>query len=313
MTQLPAKPSAAASAMPAMMEPATFDHMLRVGKILAESPLFPAHLRQGDRNTAIANGVLVMNMALRLNEDPLTVAQNIYFVGGKPGWITSYMIAKANQHGVFSERISWTVTGEGDDLSVTAHARMASTGERVSATADMEMAKAEGWTKNPKYKSMPAQMLRYRAATFLIRLYCPEVMVGMPSQVEVEDGGMRDVSPADFTENANAVVEKAAPPVDEVEDAPEPVKEPKPEPTPARKTAEPDPKPANSNADAAEIARLTKCADMAIGDMTDGAPVDETLEMYRPEVEQMKAIAPEIHRHLMEQVEAFRTAESERG
>lgn len=177
-----------------IMDPAGFEHMQRVAGVLAASPLFPEHLRK--TGNATANGVLVLNMAQRLNEDPLTVAQNIYFVGGKPGWSASYMISKANQHGVFKNPIDWDITGTDDDLEVVAFAEMAATGRRVEAEASMAMAKAEGWAKNPKYKSMPKQMLRYRSAVALIRLYCPEVMVGVPSTIEVEDEQMRDITPS---------------------------------------------------------------------------------------------------------------------
>lgn len=179
-----------------MMDPTTFDQMQRVGNMLAMSPLFPEHLRKGGEKAALANGVLCMNMAMRLNEDVLTVAQNIYFVGGRPGWSATYMISKANQSGKFKNPIDWEIEGAGDTLSVTAIAELTGTGKRIAVTCDMKMAKAEGWTKNPKYQSIPQIMLRYRSATALIRLYCPEVMVGIPPGVELEDEvGMRDVTP----------------------------------------------------------------------------------------------------------------------
>ena len=169
-----------------LMNPDTFAHMCRVGNMLSLSPLFPAHLRAGPKEQAQANGMLVMNMAMRLNEDPLTVAQNIYFVSGRPGWNTTYMISKANMHGVFKNPIDWEISGNGDTLQATAFAELAGTGRRVEVTVGMDMAKKEGWTKNPKYQSMPEQMLRYRSAAFLIRLYCPEVMIGIPAAVEIE-------------------------------------------------------------------------------------------------------------------------------
>lgn len=169
-----------------LMNPDTFAHMCRVGNMLSLSPLFPAHLRAGPKEQAQANGMLVMNMAMRLNEDPLTVAQNIYFVSGRPGWNTTYMISKANMHGVFKNPIDWEISGKGDTLQATAFAELAGTGRRVQVTVGMDMAKKEGWTKNPKYQSMPEQMLRYRSAAFLIRLYCPEVMIGIPAAVEIE-------------------------------------------------------------------------------------------------------------------------------
>lgn len=185
-----------------LMDVQKFEHMCRVGKMLAVSPLFPQHLRGGAIDQATANAVLVLNMANRLNEDPLTVAQNIFFVGGRPGWNTTYMIAKANQHGVFKDPIDWDVKGKGDALSVTAFAVLRGTGKRVSVTLDMETAKKEGWTKNTKYQSIPEQMLRYRTAAFMIRLYCPEVMIGVPALVELELEA-KDVTP----EGGPAVVE----------------------------------------------------------------------------------------------------------
>lgn len=178
----------------AIMDPVQFEHMQRVGKMLALSPLFPEHLRKGGLDVAIANGVLVINMAMRLREDPLTVAQNIYFVGGKPGWMTTYLIAKANQHGAFDGPIDWKTEGKGADLSVMAYATLSRSGRVVSVVCDMALARAEGWTSNKKYSTMPEQMLRYRSATWLIRLYCPEVLVGVPAAID-HDLPMRDVTP----------------------------------------------------------------------------------------------------------------------
>lgn len=185
---LPSRP------MMALMDVPQFEQMQRIGRMLALSSLFPAHLKTGGTDAALANGVLVVNMALRLQEDPLTVAQNIYFVNGRPGWNTTYMISKANMHGVFKNPIDWNVTGEGDSLVVEAFAELSGTGKRVSMSASMKMAKAEGWTKNTKYSSMPEVMLRYRSAASLIRMYCPEVMIGIPPAIEIETD-MQDVTP----------------------------------------------------------------------------------------------------------------------
>jgi hypothetical protein len=53
----------------------------------------------------------------------------------------------------------------------------------------MEMADKEGWTKKPgsKWLSMPNQMLRYRAAAFWQRAYCPEISMGLMTAEEAED------------------------------------------------------------------------------------------------------------------------------
>lgn len=185
--------------------PETFEHAQRVAKVFASSKLIPAHL-QGN----LADCLIALQIARRLGEEPLTVMQNIFIVSGRPGWYTSYVIARANKAGVFQSRITWETTGEGEALKVTAKAILADTGEVISAAADMKMAQAEGWTKNAKYKSMPEHMLRWRSAAMLVRLYAPEVMLGMPVVEELETmPAIRDVTPRrKLTEQLDALAAK---------------------------------------------------------------------------------------------------------
>lgn len=180
------------------MNPALLVQAQRASKLFMASTLFPAHLRGKSEIETLGNAVMVFALAERMNEQVLMVAQNIYFVAGKAGWKTEYMVSRANQSGVFQGRIRWRSEGEGAHLKVTAYATLKGDESPVEATVSMEMAHAEGWTKNSKYKSMPEHMLRWRAATFLIRLYCPEVMIGIASRDELDDmraAGALDVSP----------------------------------------------------------------------------------------------------------------------
>lgn len=320
MTNLPTTKTRV-SAPSMLMDPSGFDQLYRVGKMLASSVLFPQHLREGTPEQAAANGALVMNMAMRLNEDPLTIAQQIYFVGGKPGWSTSYLISKANQHGVFENPIDWRIQGEGDSLSVTAFAKLAQTKKEVSFTCDMAMARAENWVKNPKYKSMPELMLRYRSAAALIRLYCPEVMVGVPAQIEVElNSEMRDITPQEFRHAAPArdeapeksealdadVVEDEAPtdePDPSTEDAPEPERAAKSEG--GKSALEGAPK---ATPDPAQYQGLV---DMIKRDLADAPRVQDVIDLYGPQIEGMKAVVPDLHKDLVEEIEAYRQKESD--
>ena len=65
-----------------------------------------------------------------------------------------------------------------------------------SSKISIEMAVKEGWyTKNgSKWKTMPEQMLRYRAASFFGRVYAPELLMGLRS-VEEEQERIIDVTP----------------------------------------------------------------------------------------------------------------------
>jgi hypothetical protein len=111
-------------------------------------------------------------------------------IHGTPGISAKFAIALTRQRRVFGGPILYEITGEKDALRVRAHTTIADANgvqQPIEASADMAMAKAEGWTKNPKYQSMPEHMLRWRSAAFLIRTYAPEVLMGMQTSEELED------------------------------------------------------------------------------------------------------------------------------
>lgn len=284
-----------------LMNPQHFEHVQRVARVYAMSPLFPEHLRKGDKETAIANAILVLNIADRLHEDALTVAQAIYFVSGRPGWSTSYCIAKVNQHGVFKNPIDWDVKGKGDTLSVTAYAEMSGTGKRVQATCDMAMAKAEGWTKNPKYTSMPEQMLRYRSATFLIRLYCPEILVGIPVQAEIQME-MRDITPPDYVYeriDSDGDEPDSGNEADAQEDTPH-------DPETGEVTSSVKPAQTKKAPDPEQFRGLL---DMIKRDLVDAPSVDDVIDLYCTQIDQMKEAAPDLHKELEGEFAAYRAKE----
>jgi hypothetical protein len=190
----------------------------RWANAFASSQLVPGHLRGKPADCLIA-----MLMARELGDSPLMVMQSIYVVSGKAGWSATYMIARANRSGVFKGRITWETTGAGKDMTVKARAMLADTLETVSATTSMQMATAEGWTKNQKYQTMPELMLRYRAATMLIRLYCPEVMLGMHTADELEtDNQPAIAAPQTVAASLDTFAAEGRAAEPETEDQPEP-------------------------------------------------------------------------------------------
>lgn len=189
-----------------------FGLMQREAKLFASSPLIPQHLRNGGPEQAMANCYIALKMARTMGEDPLVVLQNIHVVNGKAGFATQYMIARANSSGVFKGRINWRVDrSDASNLKVTAYATLADTEELVEFTCDMAMAQAEGWTKNPKYKSMGEVMLRYRSAAFLVRFYAPDVMLGYHTADEVEDVYAAANLPSPTALTADMLTEQARP------------------------------------------------------------------------------------------------------
>lgn len=167
-----------------LTNPAAFEHTWRVAKAFSMSQMVPPHFQGKPENCMVA-----LMMAEQLEINHLLALQNLTVIQGRPGFNAQFAIALANRRGPFKGPITWSSKGQGDALEVTAKAVIRDSGEPVSVTVSMEMARAEGWTKNPKYRSIPEQMLRYRSATWLIRLYCPEVLLGFGTSEEIEDTG----------------------------------------------------------------------------------------------------------------------------
>lgn len=155
---------------------------LRFSEIMAQSDIIPTHYRGKPANVFIA-----MQTAFRTNLDPMQVMQNTFIVSGKLGMSSTFAISLANSSGLFEGGIRYRIEGVDDDLKVTAYANLKKSGAEISYTISMREAQAENWTKNPKYRTLPELMLRYRSATLLIRTHVPEVINGMHMVEEIED------------------------------------------------------------------------------------------------------------------------------
>ena len=159
-----------------------FEHTWRVATAFSKSQLVPTHFQNKPEDCMVA-----LMMANQLNIDPYSALQNLQMIKGKVAFSSAFAIALANDRGSFAAPITWDIEGKGESLVVTAKAKLKKTGEIVKVSVSMETAKKEGWTRNTKYQTMPEQMLRYRSATWLIRLHCPEVLLGMQASDEITD------------------------------------------------------------------------------------------------------------------------------
>ena len=206
-----------------------FNLLQRMATMFSSSTLVPTQF-QGKQN--FSNCVIALNMAQRLGADPLMVMQNLYVVHGTPSWSSKFMIAMFNQCGRY-ESIHYEETGEKgkDTQGVIAWAKEKSTGEILKGPeVTIKIAKEEGWyAKNgSKWKTMPDQMLRYRAAAWFIRTTAPELSMGLQTVDEVTD--TIDVTPRNAVEKPveeirrNANAEELVPQLDAPQEAPQAVK-----------------------------------------------------------------------------------------
>lgn len=163
-----------------------FELLMRAAQILSNSELLPMHFR-GEKG--IPNIVLALDLSKRMGIHFFTVAQALYVVHGKPGWMSTFIISTINLGGRFHP-LQFKLTGTGDDRGCVAFAKEKASGQICEGTrVDVNMAKKEGWwgKNGSKWPTMTDQMLCYRAATFFGRLHAPESLCGIATIEEVED------------------------------------------------------------------------------------------------------------------------------
>lgn len=137
------------------------------------------------------NCFVALELASRMDVSPVLVMQNLYIVQGKPSWAGQACKALIDGSGKFKDS-EYVMTGNLADGTRGCYlqATNARTGKLVKGTEiNLQMAQNEGWSNKSgsKWKTMPEQMLKYRAAAFFARTECPEALMGFQTAEEVED------------------------------------------------------------------------------------------------------------------------------
>lgn len=153
---------------------------------LSKSALVPDTYANKPENCLIA-----LDLANRSGMSPLTIMQNLYIVKGKPAWSGQFAIALVNGSRRFARPLKPIYFGTPNTLSWGCYMTTVDLlGNIIDGTKiTMQMAKDEGWVdkSGSKWKTMPEQMLAYRAGAFFARLYCPDVLYGIQMVEEVKD------------------------------------------------------------------------------------------------------------------------------
>lgn len=172
----------------AIMNPKAMNHLVKIAKTLSNSSILPAQYRGN-----VANCFVACEMAARMDVSPLFVMQNLHVIEGRPSWSSAACIALINGCGLFRD-VRFNMVGEMGAPSRGCYisATRADTGEHVQGTTvTIQLAIDEGWMerKGSKWKTMPEQMLKYRAAAFFARIECPNVLMGFMLDDESRDIG----------------------------------------------------------------------------------------------------------------------------
>lgn len=191
-----------------------FETYQRIAKLFSESNFVPAAYKGN-----LGDCVIAVDIACRLNVSPLTVMQNLCVVEGNPTWKSKFLIGCVNTCGRYTT-LDYRVTLDGkvgeissktwredekgrtteilvpfdhpemDNLVCVAFATEKATGKKlVSPPVSLRMAIGEGWyTKDgSKWPTMTELMLRYRAASYWVSTFAPEMAMGFRTVEEQQD------------------------------------------------------------------------------------------------------------------------------
>lgn len=190
-----------------------FETYQRIAKPLSESNFVPAAYKGN-----IGDCIIAVEIACRLQILPLTVMQNLCVVKGNPTWKAKFLIGCVNTCGRYTTLdYRFTIDGkvgevsyktwvkhdgkntevlkpfehpELDNVVCVAYAVEKATGrELVSPPVSIRMAVGEGWYSKDgsKWPTMPELMLRYRAASYWVSTFAPEMAMGFRTTEEAQD------------------------------------------------------------------------------------------------------------------------------
>lgn len=164
----------------------SFKKIFDIGKMFAASSLVPQTYQGKPMDCTIA-----VDMANRMGVSPMMVMQNLYVVQGRPSWSGQACMSMIRACRDFTNvRPIYTGNRNEDSWGCYIQAEYRGSGELVKGTeVTIGMAKAEGWygKSGSKWKTIPEQMLAYRAAAFFARVYIPNSLMGVYVEGEPED------------------------------------------------------------------------------------------------------------------------------
>jgi hypothetical protein len=171
-----------------LFDTARFEHMQRISMVMARASLIPDHLRGQNRDPkhafeqTAANCLLVVNQAVRWGMDPFAVAPETYVVRGKLGFQGKLVAAVVNSRAGLQGRLSYSFEGQGDGRTVTVTGKFEDEDKPRTVTLSVGQAKTDNtmWTKDPDQK------LVYSGTTKWARRHCPEIMLGVLTDDDLE-------------------------------------------------------------------------------------------------------------------------------
>ena len=163
-----------------------FQEKFEMAKQLSMSTLIPQQFRGKP-----ADVLMAMELSEQMKMSLFVVTQNLDIIHGKTSWKSSFIISAINSSGKFKSnlRFEWRGTEDQNTWACRAWVIEHDNNKLFGTWVSIQMAINEGWfeKKGSKWKTMPEQMLQYRAASFFGRLFASDILMGMLSTEEIVD------------------------------------------------------------------------------------------------------------------------------
>lgn len=169
-----------------LMNAGRFNQMMMIAQTMATAALIPEHLLGRKKGGTLeyftadeirANCFLIVNQAFRWGMDPFAVMPETYVVGGKLGYQGKLVAAVVNGLANLEERLTYKFDGQpgSDDYTITVSGKIR--GESEPRTVSVRVGSVK--TDNSMWKKDPEQKLVYTGATKWARRHCPEIILGI--------------------------------------------------------------------------------------------------------------------------------------
>jgi len=155
-----------------------FELEQRKANAMIKSSILPQNFRN------IGDVIVLNEMSRNLQIPVILLAQQLYIVKGKVGFSGQFAIALLNKAVELGKLDKWNYEIKGKGVRVVGYKNE----DRLEGTwIDEELVAKNGWKSNPHWKNNFDLMAHYRSATWFLRLYYPEMLMGMHSEDEIED------------------------------------------------------------------------------------------------------------------------------
>lgn len=178
MTQELATVRPQVSAMSVLPSSGEWNQMVQIAETIVKSGLAPQDVKTPQQ------ALVIMLKARELGVPPMQALSTIYVVKGKPTLSSDLMVALLRREG---HKVWVTVTS--DKVCTMRGHRLGEENRTVEITFTIEDANKAQITGSPTWKNYPAQMLYARCSARICRMLAPDVLAGMYTPDELQQGG----------------------------------------------------------------------------------------------------------------------------